>query len=806
MSSPASLIARKLGHYRIVEQIGAGGMGVVYRARDERLQRDVALKVLPAGILADESARKRFRTEALALSRLNHPNIATVHDFDSDQGVDFLVAELVPGESLDRLLKSGPLTGSEVIRIGEQLADALDAAHRQGVVHRDLKPANLRITPEGRLKILDFGVAKRVQPADEATFSQSLLEAGPTAGTLPYMSPEQLRGESVDARTDIWSAGVVLYELATGRRPFTGNTDMAVADQILHAPAPSLQAIQPKASPALAAIIACCLEKDPAKRYQSMKDVLADLRRAQTPGATVGAAPRGFRRSALLAVAAAVLIVVVALQAYLYRRAHMRAGVPHIESVAVLPLQNFSGDPQQEYFVDGITDELITQLAQDTKLRVISRSSVMQYKKTNKTIPQIAKELQVDAVLEGSAERVGDRVRIQAQLIYGPEDRHLWAQQYDRQISDVLALQDEVSRAISREVGGQLSGVAVAKNTPPAKVDPRAYEAYLRGRSAESISKAIGYFDQAISLQPDFAPAYAGKANVLFFAGFFGVQPPNQVFPKMEQAAQKAVELDPDLAEAHEQLALAKLQYDWDFATAEREFRRALELNPSSADVHHMYAHYLLAMGRVDESVKETRLSARLDPAGESFLACLGWHEISGRHYDAALTDSRRVLPLAGDDFWVHLAMGWALEQQKRYTDATAELQQADKLSDGASIAEASLAHVLAVSGKRAEAQAILTKMQTKARTTYIPAYDFAVLYVGLGDKQSAFAWLQKASVERSGFLVYINWDPRFDALRSDARFTAILKQIGLPTKTTPERIVARPRPADALTASLRAQ
>jgi eukaryotic-like serine/threonine-protein kinase len=805
VSSPASLIARKLGHYRIVEQIGAGGMGVVYRARDERLQRDVAVKVLPTGVLADDNARKRFRTEALALSRLNHPNIATVHDFDSDQGIDFIVTELVPGQSLDQRLTSGPLSQEEGVRIAEQLADGLDAAHRQGIVHRDLKPANLRLTPDGRLKILDFGLAKRVEAPEEATLSQSLAEAGVTAGTLPYMAPEQLRGEAADPRTDIWSAGVVLYELATGRRPFTGNTEMAIADQVLHASPPPIPAA--KLSPALSAVLARCLEKDPAQRYSSAKELLADLRRAQVPGARVTAAPLDRRRYALAGVAIAALAIAIVIPALLYHRAHARsAGVPHIESLAVLPLQNFSGDPQQEYFVDGMTDELITQLAQGTSLRVISRSSVMQYKKTNKTIPQIAKELQVDAVLEGSAERVGDHVRIQAQLIYGPEDRHLWAQQYDRQISDVLALQDEVARAISQEVGGKLSGTAVAKNARPVKVDPRAYEAYLRGRDAQSISKAIGYFDQAIALQPDFAPPYAAKATVLFFAGFFGMQRPNEAFPKVEQAAQKAIELDPDLAEGHDALALAKLQYDWDFAGAEREFRRALELNPSNADVHHMYGHYLLAMGRIDESVKETRLAARLDPAGESFLACLGWHEISGRHYENALSDSRRILPLAGDDFWVHLVMGWAFEQQKRYDDATAELRQAENLSGGASIAEASLAHVLAVSGKRAEAHTILAKMQTTARTSYVPAYDFAVLYLGLGDKQSALAWLQKASVERSGFLVYINWDPRFDVLRSDARFTAILRQIGLPTKIVPERIVARPRDKQPLTASLRAR
>ena len=789
MADPSLRIAQRLAHYRVLEQIGAGGMGLVFRAHDERLDRDVALKVLPPGTLTDENARRRFRKEALTLSKLNHPNIETVFDFDTQDGVDFLVMELIPGVTLDEKLQGGALPEKEVVRLGMQLTEGLAAAHAEGVIHRDLKPGNLRLTPDGRLKILDFGLAKLLRPVSDVAATDSLSQTHGAVGTLPYMAPEQLRGEPADARSDIWAAGTVLYEMASGRRPFPEREAPQLITSILRGCPQSPREIKPALSPRLEEIVLKCLDCDAGNRYQSVVEVAVDLRRLAAP--STAPVPRRVARRAWprrFSLAAAGVGIVLAVVFYVNPgrwRDRVFATAPHIESLAVLPLQNLSGDPQQEYFADGMTDELITQIAQTSELRVTSRSSIMQYKKTNKTVPEIARELNVDAVLEGSVQRVGNRVRIQAQLIYAPKDQHLWAQHYDREISDVLGLQDEVAGAIAREVGGKLSGAQEARAERPRKVNPQAYEAYLRGRAESDLNQAIADFDQAIKLDPDFAPAYAEQANAYFFISFLGLLPPNQVFPKMGEAAAKAVEKDPLLAEGHAALALVRLNYDWDFPAAEREFRRALELNPSNADAHHMYAHYLLAMGKVDQSVEETRLAMRLDPAGEELLSCVAWHEISGRNYELAVSDSRRMLRVAPDDFWVHLLLGWTYEQQKLFPEATTELRKALELSGGAPMSQASLAHVLAASGKRQQARAILEKMRAEAQKSYVPAYDLAVLYLGLGDKNTALEWLQKASIERSVFLVYINWDPRFDVLRSDPRFVKVLKQIGLPVKSS---------------------
>jgi len=405
-------VGLELGHYRIVEKIGAGGMGEVYRAQDKHLGRDVAVKVLPPGTLSDESARKRFREEALILSKLNHPNIATIHDFDTQAGADFLVMEYVPGVTLSERLATGPLPEREVACLGGQLAEGLAAAHERGVIHRDLKPGNLRLTSDGRLKILDFGLAKLVQPVSGDARTQSLSETRALAGTLPYMAPEQLKGERVDARSDLWAVGIALYEMATGRHPFEGKTSTAVTDQILHAPAPALQELQPRLSSRLADIILKCLEKDAENRYQSAKELQVDLRRLTSLMSTASAAVAATRK---------------------------RTRPRRIRSVAVLPLTNLSRDSEHEYFADGMTEALICDLAKLRAVKITSRTSVMRYKGSTMPLPQIADELNVDAVVEGSVIRVGPRVRITAQLIHAASDTHLWAESYDRDFEDVAS-------------------------------------------------------------------------------------------------------------------------------------------------------------------------------------------------------------------------------------------------------------------------------------------------------------------------------------------------------------------------------
>ncbi len=772
---------RILGHYRLIEKIGAGGMGEVYRARDLRLERDVALKLRPGDALSDDAARKRFRKEALALSGISHRNIAVVHDFDTQLGTDFLVTEFLPGITLDDKLAGRPLREREVLDLGLQLAEGMAAAHKHGVIHRDIKPSNLRITTDGELKILDFGIAKLMPTADANTLSEDMTRAGALVGTVPYMSPEQLRGESVDARSDIYAMGAVLYEMATGQRPHPENAAPQLIAAILKGCPKPPRELNPEMSPGLQDIVLKCLDGERGRRYQSAAEVAVDLRRLAEPGVAPRARARTWTpRPAIALPFLAVVALVAVLVSGPLRRSLPSGKTPHIESLAVLPLQNFSGDPQQEYFADGMTDELITQIAQASDLHVISRSSVMQYKKTSKTVPEIAHDLHVDAVLEGSVEHVGDRVRIQAQLIYAPEDRHLWAQHFDRRMNDVLALQTEVAQTITKQVGATVSPAAESRGTQH-RLNPEAYDAYLRGRSAETLRDAVRELKHAIELDPDYAPAYAALAEAYFFPGMIGVQPPNQIFPKMEEAALKAVEKDPNLAEGHGALALVKMQYDWDFPAAGAEFRRALQLNPSNADIRHMYAHYLMIVGKIKESAEESRLATQLDPAGEDLAACLSWHVFAAREYGEAAAQSRKMLLTAPNDFWVHTVLGWTYEQQKMFPEATGELQKASHLFGPGSLTEASLAHVLAVSGKRQQAEVVLAEMERQARQGYVPAYDLAVLHLGLGDRNGALELLQKAAAERSGFLVYINWDPRFDIVRSDPRFTKILQEVGLP-------------------------
>ena len=794
MASPGPIVGRTLGHYRIVEQIGAGGMGVVYRAHDERLERDVALKVLPPGTLADDSARKRFRKEGLALSRLNHPNIATVHDFDTQEGIDFLVTELVPGLTLDKKLAAGPLPENAVLQIGLQLADGLGAAHREGVVHRDLKPGNLRLTPEGRLKILDFGLAKRVDPADQATVTQSFAEQRGPAGTLAYMAPEQLKGEKVDTRADLWAAGVVLYELATGQRPFRGKTATAVADEIFHTSPP----MPPKVSSGLTHIILKCLEKDPEKRYQSAKELAVDLRRLSTPGVTTVPKRKALSRPRPIVIAGAVIaLVAIAVGLVLglnvggWRGRLLRGtAIGRIESVAVLPLQNLSGDAGQDYFADGMTEELTADLAQLTSLRVISRSSMMLYKGAKKSLPQIARELNVDAIVEGSVQRAGDRVRITAQLIYAPTDRHLWARTYERDLHDILSLQDEVAQAIVREVGGQLNPQRQIQLDVPRRVKPEAYEAYLRGSSYldnGDLQKAIDYFNHAIKLDPDYAPPYAGSADAYYMLGFYNILPPNVAFAKMRDAALRALEKDEKLSDGHDALALVRLHYDWDWEGAEKEFKRALELNPNDANSRHDYAHFLLAMGRTEESVAESNRAVELDPLDTVLTACLCWHRYSAHQYPESVAQALKAIQREPNLDWTHIILGWDYEQQSKFDDAIAEFQKALKLSGASSggdeLALAALGHALAAAGKRQQAEDVLAELRKRTQQGgYVSAFDVAVIYTGLGDKNKAFEWLQKAVEERSSFLIYSRWEPRLDPLRSDPRFPILLRRIGLPT------------------------
>jgi serine/threonine protein kinase/Tfp pilus assembly protein PilF len=778
------MIGRTLGHYRIIEKIGAGGMGVVYRARDERLERDVALKILPAGALADEETRKRFRREAMALSKLNHPNIATIHDFDTEKDVDFLAMEFIAGITLREKSIPGALPEAEVVQLGKQAAGALEAAHEQGIIHRDLKPGNIMVTPKGLLKVLDFGLAKLFRPSGSMDKTLTLTGSEGLTGTLPYMAPEQLDGRAIDERTDIYALGAILYELASGQRPAPQETAPKVIHAILHEQPEPLGA---PISEGLERIIFKCLEKEPANRYTSARELMADLNQLEAGNlsALIAGRPRRRTKRSLWRrpLPMSVLAFGLAGLFFAFNIGGMRdfltgrAKTSQVRSLAVLPLENLSHDPEQEYFAGGITDALITELGQISTLRVISRTSVLKYEKTEKSLPQIAKELKADMVIEGSVLRSGEKVRITARLINPAEDRQLWVKSYERDIGGFLVLQGEIAQDITRQVGIRLSEEERFRLTKKGAVNPQALDAYLKG----VYSGDNGYFDQAVKLDPDFALAYVKIANGYFFSGLFGDIPPREAFLKMKQAALKALEKDNTLGEAHSFLALAWLHYDLNWAEAEKEFKRALELNPSLAYTHHLYAHYLMAMDRMGESMAEVKLASELDPFSSDMHLCFGWHCLATADDDDAIELARKGLQMDPQNAWAGVILGWAYEQKSMIKEAIIEFQNALSHWKDGSLPLAALGHAYGISGQKKEAQGILDRLLEKSKRTYVPGYDIAAVSLGLGEKDQAFEWLSKAVEERSGFLVYIKCDRRFDGLRSDPRYEALLKRIGLP-------------------------
>ena len=786
------MIGQTLGHYRIIEKIGAGGMGVVYRARDERLERDVALKVLPAGALADEEMRKRFRREAMALSKLNHPNIAIIHDFNTERDVDFLAMEYISGVTLGEKSLSGALPEAEVVQVGKQAAEALEAAHEQGIIHRDLKPGNIMVTPKGLLKVLDFGLAKLFRPS--GTMDKTLTQTGTQGltGTLPYMAPEQMDGREVDERTDIHALGAILYELATGKRPFPQETPSEVMHAILHKQPELPRSLGTQISEGLERIIFKCLEREPANRYASAEELVADLNQLETGDLSALIAGRPRRRAKRSMWQRPLPITVLAFGlAGLFFALNIggmrdfligRARTSQVQSLAVLPLENLSHDPEQEYFAEGITDALITELGQISTLRVRSLTSVIQYKKTEKSLPQIAKELNADMVLEGSVLRSGEKVRITARLIRPAEDRQLWVKSYERDIGAFLVLQSEIAQDITRQIGIRLSEEERFQLTKRKAVNPKALDVYLKG----VYSGNNEYFDQAIKLDPDFALAYTEIAKSYFYSGLLGDVPPREAFLAMKQAALKALEKDNTLGEAHGYLAVAWLHYDLDWTEAEKEFKRALELNPSLAMIHHLYAHLLMAQDRMEESLAEVKLASELDPFANPNHLCSGWHCFSTAGYDEAIELARKDILAGSDVSWAHVTLGMAYEQKSLIKEAIVEFQNAvDNWKDNF-LPLADLGHAYGIAGKKKEAQEILEKLLAeklleKSKRIYVSAYDIAAVYVGLGEKDQAFEWLSQALEERSGFLVYIKCDRRFDGLRSDPRYEALLKRIGLP-------------------------
>jgi len=799
------MLGKIISHYRILEKLGGGGMGVVYKAEDSTLGRQVALKFLPEEWSKDRQALERFKREARAAAALNHPNICTIHEIGEHEGQPFLVMELLEGETLEQRVSAQPLKVNEILELAIPIALALEAAHAKGIVHRDIKPANIFVTQEGGVKILDFGLAKVARAGGLSTVggtsTESLTAPGVVAGTVQYMSPEQALGQATDHCTDIFSLGAVLYEMATGRVPFPGSTLGETIAHILHSQPEAMARFNSEVPAELERITLKCLEKKPEERYQSAKELRVDLQRLKrdTESARVGAGlapPAGaqpappLRKRWIVAMAGAAVILVAAVfiarnVGGLRDRLLPKAAAPRIESLAVLPLENLMGDPQQEYFVDGMTEELIADLSQVSALRVISRTSVMQYKGTKKSMPEIARELKVDGVIEGSVLRSGDQVRITAQLIQAATDTHLWAKSYERDLRDVLALQSEVAGAIANEIKIKLTPQEQVRLASASAVNPEAYRLYLQGRyqfskrTLPAFEKSIQLFQQVLEKDPDYALAYAGLAESYGILPFYGGALPKDAFPKAKAAAVKALELDSSLAEAHAALGFVLLYWDWDWSATERELKHAIELKPSYVVGHHWYAEYLSAMGRHDQAIAEIKRAQELDPLSPLMLVVGGEVCFYAHRYDEVIEQCRKALELDSSYALAHSWLASAYAEKAMYEEATTEFEKAARLFGRDPWG--GLALVYARTGKRDEALKILGRMREQSNRGESSPVRTACLYLAVGEKQRALDWLEKAYEERDPYMAFLNVRPELDPLRSDPRFQDLVRRMNFP-------------------------
>ena len=757
----------EIGPYLILEFLKAGGMGEVYKARDARLGRAVAIKFLPPAFTADPASLDRFHREARAASALNHPRICTIYDVGEYHGRPYLVMEDLEGQSLRDRIAGQPVPIAELTDLAVQIADGLEAAHSKGIVHRDIKPANIFVTAAGQIKLLDFGLAKRgwepghARPAtwetEETVTGITLTRPGRVMGTLAYLSPEQARGEDVDRRTDIFSFGVVLYQMATGQPAFRGETSADLMGAILHEEPARPSAINPSVPSALERVILRALEKDPGARYQTARDLAADV--AEWRKST----NLQSRRRALTAIGAGVASLAGGV--FLARRRLFSPG-GRIR-IAVLPFENLGGNPQEAFLADGMHPEMISVLNRlfPDQLDAIASTSMARYKGKNASIEQIARDLKVDYVVEGAVQRAVKQARITARLIRVKDRSRIWSATYDRELGQLTATQSEIAQAIAREIEQGLQPNARVSAALARPLNGAAHEAYLRGDYAA-----------AIRIDPSYAAAYTGLADRMYYAGLFGFLAPGVAFTNMSKAASQAIELDPTQALAYGSLALSRLHQEWNWSAAEQSFRRALQLDPANAEVRHWFAHFLLWADRREESVRECDRAVELSPFDSDLLACRGWHALYANDYEKAIEDARLALTYHPDNPWALMVMGWAYEQKGRLEEALAALRKAFD----SSLKTASIAHVFARLGNRAAAQEILGDMLASAKTKYVSPYDVAVIHAGLGDRARVFEWLNKAFIEHSAFMVYLSSDPRFQPLRREPAFQDLLHRMGL--------------------------
>jgi serine/threonine protein kinase/tetratricopeptide (TPR) repeat protein len=793
------MIGQTISHYRILEQLGAGGMGVVYKAHDDRLDRALALKLLPEKMAQQPQALERFRREARAASALNHPGICTIYDIGEQDGRAFIAMEFIDGETLHSYIHGKALPLDEILKLGIQITEALDAAHAEGIIHRDIKPANIFVTKRGQAKVLDFGLAKLVPKgiaspdADSAGESpESTSIVGIISGTPSYMSPEQVRGDDLDPRTDIFSLGLVLYEMATGRQAFAGGTGGAIIEAVLTRPPVSARSINPNIPASLEAIIDKALHKDRDRRYQRTAELLADLQRLRQNTDSARKDEEPHTDSVFISTTGPLSSVGVSgSPATTQRTGTLRA--PRVSkiigSLAVLPFENVSRDPENDYLSDGITGSLINNLATVPKLRVMAQSTVFRYKGREIDPQVVGRELNVRAVLTGRMMQSGGSLRIGTELVDVATGSQLWGAQFDRKPGDIFVIQDEISNEISRKLRLQLTRAEKKRLVRRHTEDHEAYRIYLQGRhhwnrwTEEGFYKAIGYFQQAIEKDPAYALAHTGIAESYVLLGWNSYLPPKDAFPKGKAAAMTALQFDPDLGEAHTPLAAALWLHDWQWQQADKEFKRSLELNPTYPTANHWYAEYLMTMGRHVEAIARIKNSQELDPLSLIINVAIGWASYHARRYDEGIEQLLRTVELDPNYPMTYWILGLLYRVTGRYELAITAGEKAVNLSGGSPLMRAALAHTYGKSGRAKEALQVLDDLTELAEHKYVVPHFFAGIYIGLGENDRAIEYLEKSWEEHCHWLIYLHLDPSMDDLRSDPRFQDLLRRVGLPAQ-----------------------
>jgi serine/threonine protein kinase/tetratricopeptide (TPR) repeat protein len=795
------MIDETISHFRIIEKLGAGGMGIVYKAVDIRLDRPVALKFLPDNMVQDSQALERFRREARAASALNHPGICTIYDIGEQGGRGFIAMEFIDGKTLRSHIHGKALPIEEILKLGTQVAEALDAAHAEGIIHRDIKPENIFVTKRGQAKVLDFGLAKLVpkgvasadaDSGGEVPGSTSIV--GIISGTPSYMSPEQVRGDNLDERTDIFSLGLLLYEMATGRQAFSGGTGGKIIEAVLtRSPAPARN-INPDVPPRLEEIINRAVHKDREQRYQHAADIRADLQQLQRdtdPGTVSGWRAPGKEAESVLTPTTSHLQSSGKLKA---RNSTAQTGALRpprvskiIDSLAVLPFENASRDPEHEYLSDGIAGSLINILATVPKLRVIAQSTVFRYKGRRIDPQVVGRELNVRAVLTGRIMQSGGSLRIGTELVDVATGSQLWGAQYDRKPGDIFAVQDEISNEMSGKLRLKLTRAEKKRLTKHQTDDAEAYRLYLKGRhhwnrwTEDGFYKAIEYFQQAVEKDPGYALAYTGLADSYVLLGWNSYLPPKDAFPKGKMAAMQALRLDPDLGEAHTPLAAVLWLQDWQWPEAQVEFERSLALNPAHPTANHWYAEYLMIIGRHTEAIERMKKSQELDPLSLIISVAIGWAFYMARRYDEALEQLRRTVELDPNYPVTYWILGLLLRKMGRYELAITEGEQGVTLSGGSPLMNAALAQTFATAGRKEKAIQILDHLRNLTKQKYVASYFFAGIHIGLGEDERAIEYLEKSYEEHSHWLIYLHLDPSMDSLRYNPRFQDLQRRVGLP-------------------------